>query len=92
MRTGSRPSTPTGRSSWPLPEAIAAASPARREELCRIVVEQVVVDDRVVEDIKWPPTARPRIAGSVVVPPSVLEGAPTNGFARADVLRGVRRL
>jgi hypothetical protein len=42
-----------------LPAAIAAASPARREELCRIVVEQVVVNDRVVEDIAWTPPARP---------------------------------
>jgi hypothetical protein len=42
-----------------LPAAIAAASPARREELCRIVVEQVVVNDRVVEDIVWTPPARP---------------------------------
>jgi len=29
------------------------------EELCRIVVEQVVVNDRVVEDIVWTPPARP---------------------------------
>jgi DNA invertase Pin-like site-specific DNA recombinase len=42
-----------------LPGAIAAASPARREELCRILVEQVVVNDRVVEDIVWTPPARP---------------------------------
>jgi DNA invertase Pin-like site-specific DNA recombinase len=42
-----------------LPAAIAAASPARREVLCRIVVEQVVVNDRNVEDIVWTPPARP---------------------------------
>ncbi|MFI5040450.1 MAG: recombinase family protein [Acidimicrobiales bacterium] len=42
-----------------LPEAIAVASPARREELCRIVVAQVVVRDRVVEAIKWTPPALP---------------------------------
>ena len=42
-----------------LPEAIAAASPARREELCRIVVERVVVNDRVVEEIVWTQPARP---------------------------------
>jgi DNA invertase Pin-like site-specific DNA recombinase len=42
-----------------LPDAIAAASPARREELCRIVVEQVVVNDRNVEEIVWTPPARP---------------------------------
>ncbi len=42
-----------------LPAAIAVASPARQEELCRIVVEQVVVNDRVVEDIVWTPPARP---------------------------------
>jgi DNA invertase Pin-like site-specific DNA recombinase len=42
-----------------LPAAIAAASPARREELCRIVVEQVVVNDRNLEEIVWTPPARP---------------------------------
>ena len=42
-----------------LPEAIAVASPARREELCRIVVERVVVRDREVEAIEWTPPARP---------------------------------
>ena len=42
-----------------LPGAIAAASPARREELCRIVVERVVVRDRLVETIEWTPSARP---------------------------------
>jgi len=42
-----------------LPEAISVASPARREELCRIVVEQVVVRDRRVETIEWTPPVRP---------------------------------
>ena len=42
-----------------LPEAIAAASPARREELCQIVVERVVVRDRPLEAIVWTPAARP---------------------------------
>jgi hypothetical protein len=42
-----------------LPDAIAVASPARQEELCRIVVEQVVVNDRKVEEIVWTPPARP---------------------------------
>ena len=41
-----------------LPDAIAVASPARREELCRIVVEQVVVRDRQVEAIEWTPPVR----------------------------------
>jgi DNA invertase Pin-like site-specific DNA recombinase len=45
-----------------LPEAIAVASPGRREELCRIVVERVVVDDRRVEAIVWTPPARPFFA------------------------------
>ena len=40
-------------------DAIVAASPARREELCRIVVERVVVRDREVESIEWTPPARP---------------------------------
>jgi hypothetical protein len=42
-----------------LPDAIAAASPARREELARIVVQQVVVRDRQLEAIEWTPAARP---------------------------------
>ena len=42
-----------------LPEAIAAASPARREEQCQIVVERVVVRDRRLETIVWTPAARP---------------------------------
>jgi len=45
-----------------LPAAITAASPARREELCRIVIEQVVVNDRQVEAIAWTPPARPFFA------------------------------
>jgi hypothetical protein len=42
-----------------LPHAIEAASPARREELCRIVLDRVVVRDREVEAIDWTPAARP---------------------------------
>jgi hypothetical protein len=42
-----------------LPEAIAVASGARREELCRIVVERVVVRDRNLETIAWTPPAGP---------------------------------
>ena len=42
-----------------LPEAISVASPARQEELCRILVERVVVRDREVESIDWTPQARP---------------------------------
>jgi hypothetical protein len=42
-----------------LPEAIEAASPERREELCRIVVQRVVVRDRRLETIEWVPAARP---------------------------------
>ena len=42
-----------------LPEAIAVASPARQEELCRILVERVVVRDREVVAIAWTPPARP---------------------------------
>ena len=42
-----------------LPEAIAVASPARREDLCRILVERVVVRDRTVAAIDWTPPARP---------------------------------
>ena len=42
-----------------LPEAIAVASPARREELCRILVERVVVRDRQLETIDRTPSDRP---------------------------------
>jgi hypothetical protein len=42
-----------------LPEAIAVASPARREELCRIVIERIVVNDRQLEAIEWTPPMRP---------------------------------
>ena len=42
-----------------LPEAIAVASPARREELCRLLVERVTVLDREVAAIDWTPPARP---------------------------------
>jgi DNA invertase Pin-like site-specific DNA recombinase len=42
-----------------LPDAIAAASPARLEELCRIVIQQVVVADRQLTAIEWVPAARP---------------------------------
>lgn len=42
-----------------LPEAIAVASPARREELCRIVVERVVIRDRKLDSIVWSPPVRP---------------------------------
>ena len=45
-----------------LPEAIAAASPARLEELCRIVVAQVIVRDREVQAIDWTLPARPFFA------------------------------
>jgi hypothetical protein len=42
-----------------LPEAIAVASPARREELCRIVLARVVDRDREVEAREWVPVALP---------------------------------
>ncbi len=35
------------------------ASPARREELCRIVIEQVVIRDRRLDSIIWAPPVRP---------------------------------
>jgi RHS repeat-associated protein len=46
-----------------LPDAIEAASPARREELSRIVVQRVVVRDRRLEAIEWTPAARPFFEG-----------------------------
>jgi hypothetical protein len=42
-----------------LPDAIAAASPARREELSRIVVQRIVVRGRRLEAIEWTPAVRP---------------------------------
>lgn len=45
-----------------LPDAIAVASATRREELCRMVVERVVVRDRALEAIEWTPQARPFFA------------------------------
>jgi hypothetical protein len=42
-----------------LPDAIAAASPAKREELCRIVVQKVVVQNWQLAGIEWVPAARP---------------------------------
>ncbi len=40
-------------------EAIEVASPAKREELCRIVVQRVVVRNRELDAIDWVPAARP---------------------------------
>jgi hypothetical protein len=42
-----------------LPDAIEVASPAKREELCRIVVQRVVVRNRQSAAIDWTPAARP---------------------------------
>ena len=45
-----------------LPDAIAVASPGRREELARIVVDRVIVRDRQVQQIVWTPPVRPFFA------------------------------
>jgi len=42
-----------------LPGAIAGASPARREELCRIVVGRLVVADRQMVESEWTLPAQP---------------------------------
>lgn len=42
-----------------LPSAIEAASQAKREELCRIVVARVLVRNRQLAGIEWVPAARP---------------------------------
>ncbi len=42
-----------------LPEAIEVAAPAKREELCRIVIQRVVIHNRQVAAIEWTPAARP---------------------------------
>ena len=54
-----------------LPEAIAVASPARQEELCRILVERVVVRDREVAAIDWTPPARPSSKNSGSTPKGI---------------------
>ena len=45
-----------------LPEAIEVATPSRREELARIMVQRVVVRDRELQAIEWTPPARPFFA------------------------------
>ena len=55
----SRPPTLDRHAARPPTKAIAVASPARREELCRIVVERVVVRDRKLDSIAWSPPVRP---------------------------------
>ena len=54
-----------------LPEAIAVASPARREELCRILVERVTVRDREISAIHRTPPARPFFVNSGSAPKGV---------------------
>jgi hypothetical protein len=54
-----------------LAEAIAVASPARREELCRIVIERIVVNDRQVEAIDWTAPVRPFFEKQRVCPQGV---------------------
>jgi hypothetical protein len=56
-----------------LPEAVAVASPIRREELCRIVLERVVVRDREVEAMDWTPAAHPFFEKQRGVPPRGFE-------------------
>jgi DNA invertase Pin-like site-specific DNA recombinase len=46
-----------------LPDAIEAASPSRREELSRIVVQRVVVRDRRLASIEWIAAVRPFFEG-----------------------------
>jgi hypothetical protein len=55
-----------------LPDAIKAASPERREELCRIVVQRVVVRDRRLDAIDWMPAARPFFEKQRVCPQGCL--------------------
>ena len=59
-----------------LPEAIAAATPARREELCRILVERVVVRDRQLDTIDWTPPARPFFERQRACPQGALRTRP----------------
>ncbi|HBW20363.1 MAG TPA: hypothetical protein DEH11_15805 [Actinobacteria bacterium] len=66
-----------------LPAAIAAASPARQEELCRIVVERVVVNDLEVEDITWTPPAKPFFEKQYECPQG---GLRTRPLLTADIL------
>ena len=59
-----------------LADAVAMASPARREELCRIVVERVRVRDRAVEAIDWTAPARPFFARQRECPQGVSSTRP----------------
>ena len=54
-----------------LPEAIAVASPARREELCRIVIERIVIRDRRLDSITWTPPVRPSLKDSGSAPKGI---------------------
>jgi len=45
-----------------LPEAVRVATPERLEELCHIVVAEVLVSERELQAIEWTPPARPFVA------------------------------
>ena len=84
MVIGSWPSTTaTARRILALPEAIASASPARREELCRVVVERVVVADRQVVEIHWTAPAQPFLKRQRECPQG---GSSTRPLSDDDVL------
>jgi hypothetical protein len=60
-----------------LQEAIRVATPARLEELCRIVVARVLVRDRDVQAIARTPPLRPFLGKKTAgVPPRGLEDPP----------------
>jgi hypothetical protein len=54
-----------------LPEAMAMASPTRRQELCRIVVERVVIADREISEIEWKPAAKPFLERQLGAPKGI---------------------
>jgi hypothetical protein len=56
-----------------LPDAIAVASPARREELCRIVIERIVVNGRKVETIEMDRLCSAVLRKTAGVPPRGFE-------------------
>jgi hypothetical protein len=59
-----------------LPDAIEAASPERREELCRIVVQRVVMSNRQLAMIDWTPAVRPFFEKQRVCPQGDLSTRP----------------
>ena len=68
-----------------LPEAIAAASEARREELCRMVVQRVVVSDGAIALIEWTPPMLPFLERQRACPQGVSGARPLSADDEDDL-------